>query len=168
MHETGRQHKAARENEGLAGERTGTEALLNKPYWVIDILPEQVPENSAGQYFAIEKYYLQQSGITDIHRRFTDIILKLNCYSAFLVWLPDQDQQIRNPEPEKLVSWINAEQKDLCIVLAGEDVLITLNHDDTYMTVYNPPEALINRLRSLALAHGLFLWQPHQEDSNPE
>ena len=137
-----------------------TEALLNKPYWVIDILPEQVPEDSAGQYFAIERYYLQQPGITDIHHRFTDILLKLNCYSDFLVCFPDQEQQICNPEPEKLVSWINEEQKDLCIVLVEEDVLITLNHDDTCMTVYNPTEALKNRLGNLATAHGLFLWQP--------
>ena len=55
------------------------EALLNKPYWVIDILPEQVPKDSAGHYFAIEQYYLQQPGIMDIHHRFTDILLKLNC-----------------------------------------------------------------------------------------
>ena len=140
------------------------EALLNKPYWVIDILPEQVPENSAGQYFAIEQYYLQQPRITDIHNRFTAVLLKLNCYSDFLVCLSDQEQQIRNPEPERLVSWINEEQKDLYIVLAGEDVLITLNHDDTYMTIYNPSEALINRIRALAMAHGLFLWQPQQEN----
>ena len=136
------------------------EALLNKPYWVIDILPEQVPEDSAGQYFAIEQYYLQQLGITDIHHRFTAILLKLNCYSDFLVCLSDQEQQIRNPEPERLVSWINEEQKDLCIVLAEEDVLITLNHDDTCMTVFNPPKPLRGRIRSLAAANGLFLWQP--------
>ena len=142
------------------------ETLLNKPYWVIDILPEQVPEDSAGQYFAIEQYYLQRPGITDIHHRFTTILLKLNCYSDFLVCFPDQEQQIRNPEPEKLVSWINEEQKDLCIVLAGENVLITLNHDDTYMTVYNPSEALINRIGSLAIAHSLFLWQPKQRNGN--
>lgn len=144
------------------------ETLLNKPYWVIDILPEQVQEDSAGQYFAIEHYYLQQPGITDIHRRFTAILLKLNCYSDFLVCFPDQEQQIRNPEPERLVSWINEEQKDLCIVLAGEDVLITLNHDDTCMTVYNPSEALINRIGSLAMAHGLFFWQPNRKNSNPD
>ena len=144
------------------------EALLNKPYWVIDILPEQVPEGSTGQYFAIEQYYLQQPGITDIHHRFTDILLKLNCYSDFLVCSSDQEQQICNLEPEKLASWINTEQKDLQIILAGEDALITLSHNDTYMTIYNPSEVLINRLRNLALAHGLFLWQPHQEDSNPE
>lgn len=141
------------------------EALLNKPYWVIDILPEQVPENSAGQYFAIERYFLQQPGITDIHQRLTSVLLKLNCYSDFLVCLSDQEQQIYNPEPARLVSWINAEQKDLYIVLAGEDVLITLNHDDTFMTVYNPSEALIYRIRSLAMAHGLFFWQPKQDNS---
>ena len=114
-----------------------TEALLNKPYWVVDILPEQVPADSAGRYFAVERYYLRQPGITDIHYRFTDILLKLNCYSDFLVCLPDREQQIRNPEPEVLASWINAEQKDLCIVLEGEDALVTLNHDDTCMTVYS-------------------------------
>ena len=140
------------------------ETLLRKPYWVIDILPGQVPEDSAGQYFAIEKYYLRQPGITDIHNRFTSVLLKLNCYSDFLVCLSGQEQQILNPEPEKLAAWINTEQKDLCIVLVGEDVLITLNHDDTCMTVYNPSEALINRIRSLAMAHGLFLWQPGREN----
>ena len=129
-------------------------------------LPEQVPENSTGQYFAIEQYYLQQPGITDIHHRFTDILLKLNCFSDFQVCFPDQEQQIRNPEPKKLVSWINEEQKDLYIVLAEEDVLITLNRDDTYMTVYNPSEALKNRIRSLAMAHGLFFWQPKQGNCN--
>ena len=30
--------------------------LIEKEYWVVDILPEQVPENSPGQYFDIEKY----------------------------------------------------------------------------------------------------------------
>ena len=36
-----------------------TEELLQCPYWIIDILPSQVPENSPGQYFTVEKYFLQ-------------------------------------------------------------------------------------------------------------
>ena len=32
------------------------EELLNTPYWIIDILPKQVPAGGAGQYFAVEKY----------------------------------------------------------------------------------------------------------------
>lgn len=140
-----------------------TEALLSKPFWVIDILPAQVPEKSAGRFFAVEKYYLQQPLMADLHRRFADILLKLNCYSDFLVSFSDSDQQVSNPDPELLVSWINSEQKDLCIVLPEENTLITLNHDDTCMTVFNPPESLLDRIRSLAAANGLFLWQPPKQ-----
>ncbi len=135
------------------------EALQEKPYWIIDILPERVPEDSAGQYFAVEHYYLQPAMIAEIHRRFADLLLKLNCYSGFRVYLPGSDQAAVNPPPDLLASWIVAEQKDLCILLMEEDVLITLNHDDTYMTVYNPPDPVLNRIRSLASAGGLFLRQ---------
>lgn len=136
------------------------EALLEKPCWVVDFLPEQVPPNSAGRFFAVEKYYLQQPLLADLHRRFADILLKLNCYSDFLVSFPDADQQVSNPAPDLLSSWIHSGEKDLCIVLPGENALITLNRDDTCMSVFNPPEPLLNRLRLLAAANGLFLWQP--------
>ena len=33
--------------------------LLEGPYWIVDILPEQVPADAAGQYFAVERYFLQ-------------------------------------------------------------------------------------------------------------
>ena len=135
------------------------ESLQRKPYWIIDILPERVPKDSAGQYFAVEKYFLQPSMITDIHRRFADVLLKLNCYSDFRVFFADSGQAAVNPPPEQLVSRIVEEQNDLCIILAEEDVLITLNHDDTYMSVYNPSDTVLNRIRNLASASGLFLWQ---------
>ena len=135
------------------------EAWQEKPCWIVDILPERVPKDSAGQYFAVERYYLQPSMITDIHRRFADVLLKLNCYSDFRVFFPDSGQTVVNPLPEQLVSWIVSGQKDLCIILAEEDVLIVLNHDDTYMSVYNPSDTVLNRIRSLASAGGLFLWQ---------
>ena len=34
------------------------ENLLSKPYWLIDVLPKQVPAGSAGQYFKAERYSL--------------------------------------------------------------------------------------------------------------
>lgn len=139
-----------------------TEALLDKPYWVVDILPEQVPPAGAGQYFAVERFYLSRPAIDDIHRRFTDVLLKLNCYSDLQVSFSDSDQQTVNPPPEQLSAWINTEEKDLCILLAGEHALITLNHDDIYMTVYNPSSALLDRIGSLAAANGLFLRKPPQ------
>ena len=35
--------------------------LLQTPYWIIDILPKQVPYQSAGQYFNIEELTLTYS-----------------------------------------------------------------------------------------------------------
>ena len=137
-----------------------TESLLNKPYWVVDFLPEQVPQGSAGQFFAVEKFFLSEPALSGLHRRFTDILLKLNCYYDFQVCPSGTDQFVRNPEPETLDSWICREQKNLCILLPREDAMITLDHDDTHMTVYNPSETLLNRVRLLASAEGLFLWQP--------
>ena len=154
----GKRYEAPEEKDA-AGLYEMIEAWQGKPYWVIDILPERVPKDSAGQYFAVEHYYLQPSMITDIHRRFADVLLKLNCYSDFRVFSPDTGLSAVNPPPEQLASRIIEEQKDLCIIFPEEDTLITLNHDDTYMTVYNPPDTLLNRIRSLASAGGLFLRQ---------
>ena len=39
------------------------EEYLNKTYWVIEILPKQVPADGKGQYFKIEKYYLEHPQI---------------------------------------------------------------------------------------------------------
>ena len=52
------------------------EELLEKPYWIIDILPEQVPADSAGQYFAVEEYFRRQP---ETKQKKINVILKINC-----------------------------------------------------------------------------------------
>ena len=47
--------------------KKSVEELLQCPYWIIDILPSQVPEDSPGQYFAVEKYCLQSEQIEAIN-----------------------------------------------------------------------------------------------------
>lgn len=136
------------------------EELLNEPYWVIDFLPEQVPQGSAGQYFAVQHYYLNSTLLDDLHRRFTDILLKLNCYDDFEVRFPDEDQGTLNPAPETLSAWICREGKDLCVLLPEDKALITLNHDDLYMTVYHPSPRLLKLLKALVSSGGLFLRKP--------
>ena len=45
---------------GVGGDDKVTiEELLEKPYWIIDILPKQVPKESPEQYFAIEDFFLK-------------------------------------------------------------------------------------------------------------
>ena len=67
------------------------EQLLQSPYYIIDILPMQVPENSPGQYFAVEEYYLKDKQFEKIKRKHINLVLKLNCYrdisiSLYYAW----------------------------------------------------------------------------------
>ena len=139
-----------------------TEEYLEKPYWVIDILPKQVPADSRGQYFEIEEYYLEHPQIDIIYKKFTNILLKLNCYEDFVV-SRDGDEWITNPAPHELEAALlksMADKQMLYIILKSADVLITISADDTYMTVYNPAEEVLEFIGSLASSEGLFIWQP--------
>ena len=139
------------------------EEYLNKPYWVIDILPKQVPADGRGQYFRIEKYFLEHPRIDRIFRKFSNILLKLNCYKDIDV-SHDGDEWITNPSPNELEATLlkcMADKLMLYIILKSSDVLIIVSGDDTYMTVYNPTEDLIELIGSLAGSEGLFMWEPN-------
>lgn len=138
------------------------ESYLEKPYWVIDILPKQVPANSRGQYFAVEHHFLEHPKVDELYRKFTDILLKLNCYEDFDV-SPDGEQWLTNPEPkvlEALVSKCMFQLSMLYISLPTADAMITLSGDDTNMTVYNLSDATLELLRPIVSAEGLFIWKP--------
>ena len=138
------------------------ESYLEKPYWVIDILPKQVPANSRGQYFAVERHYLEHPNVDDLYRKFTDILLKLNCYEDFDV-SPDGEQWLTNPEPkvlEDLVSKCMFQLSMLYISLPTADAMITLSGDDTNMTVYNLSDATLELLRPIVSSEGLVIWKP--------
>ncbi len=140
---------------------TDIEKLLEKPYWIVDILPKQVPENSPGQYFAAEEYWLQEPHISELHRKFFQILLKLNCYYNFRVSVDYGEHWIKNPAPENMEKWVlvGGFSGAVC-VMPEDDTLFTLASDDTYMTVYNPAGELLEFVRALAGAEGLFVWKP--------
>ena len=143
------------------------EELLDKPYWIVDILPEQVPAGSPGQYPAVEQYYLQKQQITALREKYLDLLLKLNCYYDLAVSCDGGDSWKENPPPKRLESWMLTETRHsaLHILFAAEKAMAVLNGDDTYMTVYNAPAALLQMLQALAGAEGLFVWQPgHREE----
>ena len=137
------------------------EEYLEKPYWVIDMLPKQVSADSKGLYFEIEKYYREHPQIDNIYKKFTNILLKLNCYEDIDV-SHDGEEWLTNPAPHELESALMGSMTDnqmFYIILKSADVLITVSGDDTYMTVYNPREEMTELIRSLAGSEGLFLWK---------
>ena len=111
------------------------EEFLDKPYWVIDILPKQVPADSRGQYFKIEKYFLEHPQIDGIYRKFIHILLKLNCYEYINV-SHDGDEWMTNPDPHEL-----------------EAALLKC--------MDNPTEESKELIDSLAVSEGLFMWKPN-------
>ena len=144
-----RGNKEKHSAEGASGDRKVTiEELLEKPYWIIDILPKQVPKDSLGQYFAIEDFFLKEQ-LTEIKKKHIDVILKLNCYVDISI-----DGE-KNPAPERI--------RDIMIeryvyIMLGDSMILS-EPDDTHMTVFNPDKELMNLIREISSSEGLFVWE---------
>ncbi len=140
--------------------------LLEGPYWIVDILPGQVPADAAGQYFAVERYYLQPSRIIPLRRKYAGILLRLNCYYDMAVSFDSCASWETNPDPEAFADRVAglSGNEFLRAVFAEQNAMIDYDHNDTWLTVYDPGSALIDKVRALAAAEGLFLWRPPQEE----
>ena len=137
--------------------------FFDKEYWVVDFLPKQVPENAGGRFFFVEQYYLEPSRYAVLREQFSDILLKLYCYYNLRLFVDDDTGGIANPEPKLLASHIKDNHGNLCLLIGTSEALITLGRDDTNMTVYAPSEDLLELIRTLARAVGLFVWKPNQD-----
>ena len=137
--------------------------LLEKPYWVVDILPKQVPKDSAGQYFKVEQYFLKRRPA--LCEKFVSVLLKLNCYVDMEV-SEDGESWTLNPAPEALEKEIGAYMNGgptnamLYMLLRSEMTLIVIDRGCTYITLYNPSETLLELIRELIVPEGLYLWKP--------
>ncbi len=129
---------------------------------MIDPLPRQVPAHSRGQYFRIEEHFRSRPLIDALYRRFTNILLKLNCYED-LAFCTDGDHWETNPLPTQIEAMVRQSLSDLrmlYVMLPAEETLITLSADDIYMTIYNPSEETLKLLAPLVASEGLFIWKP--------
>ena len=140
--------------------------LLEGPFWIVDILPEQVPADAAGQYFAVERYFLQPERIVPLRRKYAEILLRLNCYHDITVSFDSCASWETNPDPEAFAARVAglSGNEFLRVVFAKQNAMIDYDHNDTYLTVYDPDSALLNQIRALAAAEGLFVWTPPHEE----
>ena len=136
------------------------DGLLHKPYWVIDLLPRQVPAESEGQFFAIEHVLLEGPRGAELRRRFASVLLMLNCYYDLTVFRGNRERGKANPHPDKLERWVMRNREHLCVALPSEQALVVVPTDSTCMTLYNPTPHLLDEVRTIAAACGLFVWQP--------
>ncbi len=143
------------------------EELLEGPYWIVDILPGQVSADAAGQYSAVERYFLQPERIVPLRRRYAEILLRLNCYVDMAVSFDSGASWEINPDPETFAERMAllSGRNFLRAVFAEQNAMIDYDHNDTYLTVYDPKEALLDKVRALAAADGLFVWSPSPKES---
>ena len=129
------------------------EELLQCPYWIVDILPSQVPEDSPGQFFSVEEYFLQGDRIEDIKQKHIDLVLKLNCYRDISI----SDETVVNPLPKHIADEM---KKRYLYNMLGESMIVS-EPDDTHLTVFNPDSQLLELIRQIASGEGLFVWKPN-------
>ena len=78
--------------------------LLDAPCYIIEFLPQQVPKDCGGQFFAVEDYLLKHRGRYGMSDRLVRIILKAMCYYPVVVYWGDWIEQ---PTPEQVVEIID-------------------------------------------------------------
>ena len=135
------------------------EDLLSKPYWIVDILPKQVPANAGGQYFTIEKYFLSSPRVDAIYRKFANVLLKLNCYVDIIVFLIDDESWVENPAPEDMERMV-LKRRPLFVVLKHSMAMLSITGDDHNMTLYGADEETLQLISSIASAESLSVWKP--------
>ena len=128
--------------------------LFQSPYRIIDIFPEQVPVGSPGQFFAVEKYFLEPDRLAEIKQKHINLILKLNCYRQISI----DEGKTYDPAPAYLAEEMRKSQ--LCILI--DDAMIISEPDDTHMTIFNAEEKLLDLVKAIAAGEGLFVWKPGQ------
>ncbi len=138
--------------------KNSIEELLQAKYWIIDILPKQVPKNSTGQFFDVEGYFLEKKRLAKIKQRHINLILKLNCYMDISL----DDDEVINPDPYRL----EAELKKKYHYIRMKNSMILSEPDDVRMTLFNPDEELLELVKTLAAGEGLFVWNIAEQNNN--
>ena len=139
------------------------ERLLDAPYWVIDVLPSQVPANAGGRFFKAEGLLLKGS-----RRKFAKVLIKLNCYHEFVVVRGEGQKIACDPKPKKLKKWVERDSEGLSLLLPSEDALIVVPTDSTCMALYDPSLQLLEQVQTISASEGLFVWQPPDASDLPK
>ena len=135
------------------------EDLLTKPYWIVDILPKQVPDDAGGQYFTIEKFFLSPPHVDAIYHKFANVLLKLNCYVDLAVFKVEDESRVENPAPDDLERLV-LERRPLFVVLKQSQAMLSITGEDHNMTVYGPNDDTLALISAIASSECLYVWKP--------
>ena len=135
-------------------------ALLEEPCWIVDILPERVPEHAGGQYFSVERYFRQPARLAALYRKFAELLLRLNCYADMAVSFDAGEHWEKNPDPENIADKLTDLPQNAFFraVFPDERAMADLDAGDSFLTFYDPDARLLDKLQKLAQTSGLCVW----------
>ena len=131
--------------------------LLEKPCYIIDFLPRQVPKDCGGQFFKVETHLLNNYERYGLRDKYIRIILKLMCYYPVSVhW----GERIEQPAPEQVADIIN---QIICnhsgwmdMLFSDKKALLQFEWDCMNLSIYNPDEEMRELLKQIAWSEGMF------------
>lgn len=132
--------------------------LLEKSCYVIDILPERVPDLN-NHYLDVEYYLLNSEKRHEMKDRYVSIILKLMCYyRAAILWNGWND----DPKPGDIDAAVSGIMENhsgtLNVLFPNEDALLVFEWDFLHLSIYNMPEHMKALAEKIALSEDFFCW----------
>ena len=134
--------------------------LLEKPCYVIDFLPQRVPNTSSGHFFDIEYYLLNSEKRHEMKSKYVNIILKLMCYYRTSILWNGWNNHPKPADIEIAVSEIIENHSGtLYILFPDEDTLLVFEWDSLNFSIYNLTENMKEIVEKIALSEGFFCWK---------
>ena len=140
------------------------ERLLEDDYWIIDILPSQIPIEKQSEYRALTDEYFESGKVAQLHRRYADILTMINSrFKTAMLCMPEDEWTI-SPDDVAVKDAVihHTEQGCVDLLLTEEETLISLQAEDLYITVYHPTEEILSLLRQAVSESGFYIWQTPQ------
>ena len=105
-------------------------ALLEKPCFIMDYLPEQVKADNGGQFFDVEYYLLNSDKHIGLKDRFVAVILKLMCYyHVSILWNGWVDLPSPKMIEEAVCEIMGKHSGTLNVLFVEEEALLVFDWD---------------------------------------
>ena len=140
------------------------ERLLEDDYWIIDILPSQIPTEKQAEHRALTDEYFESGKVAQLHRRYADILTMINSrFKTAMLCMPEDEWTI-SPDDVAVKDAVihHTERGCVDLLLPEEETLISLQAEDLYITVYHPTEEILSLLRQAVSESGFYIWQTPQ------
>ena len=140
------------------------ERLLEDDYWIIDILPSQIPIEKQAEYRALTDEYFESGKVAQLHRRYADILTMINSrFKTAMLCMPEDEWTI-SPDDVAVKDAVihHTERGCVDLLLPEEETLISLQAEDLYITVYHPTEEILSLLQQAVSESGFYIWQTPQ------